>query len=291
MKYRIPYAPLHAAALAVALTACQTTPPANPALESARRNVEQARADPHVVRYAAVESEQALVALQRAQRAHTEQRDAKLTEHLAYLASQRAQVAHNVAMQRATEDTLQQASVERERIRAEVRAREATRAQAEARTAQQSAQTARAEAERQNQRASALQSQLEELKATNTQRGMVLTLGDVLFDTGSAVLKPAGEQMVRRIAEVMRQHPQQRVLIEGHTDSEGSDEANLTLSRQRAEAFAIPLIRDGIDPSRIEVAGRGEALPVAGNETPAGRQQNRRVEMVFSDQNGRFAGR
>src|SRR5688572_19111227 len=103
MKYRIPYAPLHVAALAVALAACQTTPPANPALESARRNVEQTRADPHVVRYAAVESEQALVALQRAQRAHTEQRDAKLTEHLAYLASQRAQVAHNVAMQRATE--------------------------------------------------------------------------------------------------------------------------------------------------------------------------------------------
>lgn len=284
MKYRISRAPLHIAAVAAILAGCQTTPPANPNLESARRNVEQVRADPHVVRYAAVESEQAAVALQRAQRAHVEERDDQLTAHLAYLASQRAEVARNVAMQRAREDALQQASVERERIRAEVRAREAARAQVQANSAQQAAQTARAEAER-------LQTQLEELKARNTQRGMVLTLGDVLFDTGSAVLKPAGEQVVDRIAEVMRQHPQQRVLIEGHTDSQGSDDANVALSRRRAEAFAIPLIQDGVDPSRVEVVGRGEALPVASNDTAAGRQQNRRVEMVFSGPDGRFVGR
>jgi outer membrane protein OmpA-like peptidoglycan-associated protein len=118
---------------------------------------------------------------------------------------------------------------------------------------------------------------------------MVLTLSDVLFDTDAATLKPGAAVAIDRLGKFLQGSPESRVIIEGHTDSRGSEAYNEDLSRRRAEAVAEELVTRGISSDRFEVIGRGEGYPVANNGTAEGRQQNRRVEIVFSDQAGRFA--
>jgi outer membrane protein OmpA-like peptidoglycan-associated protein len=120
-----------------------------------------------------------------------------------------------------------------------------------------------------------------ELQVQQTERGLVVTLGDILFDVGQATLNPGGELQVARLAEVLHQMPERNLLIEGHTDSAGSDAYNDDLSQRRADAVEDLLIIQGIEPTRVVTRGYGERLPVATNDTAAGRQQNRRVEVVI----------
>ena len=118
---------------------------------------------------------------------------------------------------------------------------------------------------------------------------MVLTLGsNLLFDTGSDVLKPGADDSLNRIAQFLQQHNAMSVRIEGHTDSVGSDSYNDALSERRANAVAHALESRGVDGSHVRAVGRGKELPIATNETAAGRQANRRVEIIFSDMNGQF---
>jgi outer membrane protein OmpA-like peptidoglycan-associated protein len=114
-------------------------------------------------------------------------------------------------------------------------------------------------------------------------------LGDVLFDTNAATLKVGSAERLDRLAAFLNENSGTRIMIEGHTDSRGSDAYNEELSRRRAQAVADALLTRGIPSGRFEILGRGEAAPVASNDTAAGRQQNRRVEVVFSDQSGKFA--
>jgi outer membrane protein OmpA-like peptidoglycan-associated protein len=116
----------------------------------------------------------------------------------------------------------------------------------------------------------------------------VLTLGDVLFDTDQAQLKAGAARTMDRLAEFMQSYPERRVLIEGHTDTRGSDSYNVDLSRRRAAAVADALVERGIPSERIETIGLGEAYPVASNESTAGMQENRRVEIVLSGPQGEF---
>jgi outer membrane protein OmpA-like peptidoglycan-associated protein len=139
--------------------------------------------------------------------------------------------------------------------------------------------------------AEALRAEMEALQAEKTDRGMVLTLGDVLFDTGKAELKSSGERTVTRLSDFMKEYEERRVRIEGYTDSTGADSFNQKLSEDRANAVRQALRNDGIDSSRIEVTGYGEAYPVASNDTSSGRQRNRRVEIVISDENGELQSR
>jgi outer membrane protein OmpA-like peptidoglycan-associated protein len=133
------------------------------------------------------------------------------------------------------------------------------------------------------------QAELAALQAKQTERGMVVTLSDVLFDTGQSTLKPGADLTLDRLANFMKSNPQARVVIEGHTDSRGSDEYNDALSERRADAVAAALVRRGVSPDSVTSVGRGKAYPVASNATPEGRQQNRRVEIVFSDASGKFS--
>ena len=122
-----------------------------------------------------------------------------------------------------------------------------------------------------------------ELQVRKTERGLVVTLGDILFDVDQATLNPGGELQVARLADALRQMPERNVLIEGHTDSTGSDAYNDDLSQRRADAVEDLLIMQGVEPTRVVTRGYGERLPVATNDTAAGRQQNRRVEVVILD--------
>ncbi|HEY5806761.1 MAG TPA: OmpA family protein [Povalibacter sp.] len=139
------------------------------------------------------------------------------------------------------------------------------------------------EADAARQRAHSLEQELADLKAKKTDRGMVLTLGDVLFDTGKASLKPGAYATLDRLATALQQDPSRTVVIEGHTDNVGADDFNQSLSENRAHSVQAALMERGVAGNQISSVGKGEGFPVASNDDAAGRQQNRRVELIFTE--------
>jgi outer membrane protein OmpA-like peptidoglycan-associated protein len=288
---------------AATLAACSTVTPVNPNIAEAQRLYQQASTAPDVTRHASAELAKAREALNRAEDAARDRRDNNHLDHLGYIAAQRAQMAMHLAAQRAADARVETAAAERERIRADVRTRQAQlaernaqiaqaqaqSAQAQAQFAQTQAQTAQAQAAAEAERANRLQRELADLAARPTEQGLVVVLQDVLFDTGQATLKEGAQAKLDQLATVLKGHPERRVMVAGFTDSVGSAESNLALSRARAESVRNALMARGVPADRIDTRGHGEARPVATNSTQAGRQQNRRVEVVFSDERGRFA--
>lgn len=290
------YATLSVTALsAVLLVACASAPKRMEQLEQARVDVQTLSQDPS--------AEQAASSELRAARGSLDQADAAMKKgdkedaiHYAYLASQQAQTGKSRVEEARAREQVAQGEADRTRVLLEARTTEAEKAAAQARaaTAVAQAQTQQADAARQEAvaaraEAESMQQQLAELQAKQTERGMVLTLGDVLFDTNTATLKPGATVALERVAEFMKQNASTKVMIEGHTDSRGSDSYNMELSQRRAQAVGDALAFRGVDRGRVEAVGRGEGFPVATNDSGAGRQQNRRVEIVFSDESGRFA--
>lgn len=256
--------------------ACTTTPERIDSLEQARAAVQSASALPDVHHIAPDEMQRARQALDRAETLAADHRDLDLIQHESYLATRYAHTAEALVDATAAEERITGLEDERERIVLEQREREAAAAKLRAASAEQ--------------RAAELAVALDALQTEQTPRGTVLTLGDVLFETDRATLKAGAAATMDRLAQFMNDYPERRVLIEGHTDSRGSDDYNRRLSRERADAVRDALVLRGIDAQRIETAGKGEAFPVASNDTQSGRQQNRRVEIVISDADGRLAG-
>jgi outer membrane protein OmpA-like peptidoglycan-associated protein len=255
-----------AAGLALALGACATAPETNAALESARQQVASAQADPNVARYAPLDLEAARQDLATAEAAAAHHDAAAITQP-AYLAAQTARLAQARAAAKADDARVAQGQQERDRIQMAARAHEAD--------------VAVEQRDQATQQAARLQAEVEQLQATKTDRGLVLTLGDVLFDTGRAELNPGASLKLDQLARFLNEHPDRRVEIDGFTDSVGSDEYNEALSRHRADAVKSALVTRGIDASRIDAEGYGKAYPVASNNDSGGRQLNRRVEVVI----------
>ncbi|MCX5884782.1 MAG: OmpA family protein [Proteobacteria bacterium] len=151
---------------------------------------------------------------------------------------------------------------------------EAMESRTEARAQAQEAEKATAEADR-------LQKEIAAMKGKMTARGVVLTIGDVLFTTGTATLSPKADSEISRLSDFMKKYPARNVLIEGYTDSTGKEGTNLDLSLKRADAVKEKLVAQGISEGRITTRGFGEESPVTSNDTAAGREQNRRVEVVI----------
>jgi OmpA-OmpF porin, OOP family len=245
------------------------------ALEQARTAYAQAEQTPAVVTNAPVPLQEANQALQRAERVWTNDHDTEEVQHLASLAIQRVEIAKAAAEKKVAETQIQQATEERDRILLNARTRETQRAQHEAVQATQQAQAATNQVQQ-------LQQELAALKAQQTDRGLVLTLGDVLFETGKAELRPGALRNLYPLVTFLQKYPERRVLIEGHTDSVGSEASNLDLSQRRADAVRDFLLQNGVRAAQITTQGYGKASPVASNDTTAGRQQNRRVELIIS---------
>ena len=144
----------------------------------------------------------------------------------------------------------------------------------------------KARLDRRDARLGDLEAQLQELNAKKTDRGMVVTLGDVLFDTGKARLSAGGGANLGKLAAFFQRNPDRRASIEGYTDSVGSETSNLELSRQRADAVMQALVGMGVPPTNLSTQAHGEEMPAASNDTVAGRQMNRRVEIVFTPTSG-----
>ena len=285
-------------ASAVMLAACSSMPTSTSTLDMARSDFVAANNNPQVSTYAPLEFKAASDALDQANSAAAKRESLDTIDRLAYLAKQKIATAQQVASQKAAEADIANSDRARDRLRLEARTNEADRAKADAERAKMDAQSAQAQAEaarrsamnaeaqtREAQaRTAQLEAQMADLQAKKSERGMIITIGDVLFATNQATLTPDGMNNVRKLADVLNQNPNRTVLVEGFTDSTGSAAHNQELSERRAGSVASALTSLGIARERVAMRGYGPSYPVAGNDSAGNRQLNRRVEIVLSNE-------
>lgn len=262
------------AALTLFAFGCAKAPVENIALKDARAAYQKAKADPNVEANASVPLYEAGKTLKNAEIATSEAQ----TSHLAYMAEKQTAVAVVIAEQKFAEDERQKLVKNTDKI---LLKQSKQQAEVETNNAQQLAEERRLEAEAAIAQANVLEQELSELKAKKTDRGLVLILGDVLFATGKADLMPGAQGANDQLAAFLIKYPTKTISVEGHTDSTGSQESNVALSQNRAVSVRMAIMARGVNPDRITTMGLGELYPVASNDTPAGRQQNRRVEILI----------
>ena len=239
----------------------------------------------------AYQAEQRALAQQRESAALDRARAEEATRKLAEIERLQAETAR-IAAERdkaLAEAARQSAEAQAQQARALAAQMERDKAAAEAArlAAEAQAQQARAAAEQADRERAALRDQLRQqlnqvLETRESARGLIVNLSDVLFDTGSATLKPATREKLARVAGILLSQPELKLQIEGHTDSVGEEFYNQRLSENRAASVRAYLVSQGIASSAVGTAGFGESQPVASNDTPAGRQQNRRVELIVN---------
>jgi outer membrane protein OmpA-like peptidoglycan-associated protein len=277
------------AAAAIVLTAgCATAPKSVPQLEQARAAVGQLTSEPLAAQSASRELQAARRSLERAELAWQKKQPIEQVVHLSYLAERQAELGQVRLAEVRAREQIARGEADRNSALLEARERQAQLAMQRAGASAKRADDSRESALAAHAALEEMQRKYGELQAKQTERGMVLTLGDVLFDTAQATLKPGATATLNRLAQFLQENSGTRVLIEGHTDSRGSAEYNEDLSRRRAAAVSEALEIRGTPNTRVDVAGRGESYPVANNDTAEGRQRNRRVEIVFSDASGQF---
>ncbi len=278
--------------IALAMAGCASTPQPNEALESARSVVQAAQADPNAAKYAAVDLQTAKSDLAVADAAY-QRRDEPSIAQPAYMAAQNARLAQIRGAAKADDARVAAGQAERDSIVLAARTNQvdsanrakdaANRAASDANRATDDAKVARDQA---TENAARLQAEVDALKAKPTDRGLVLTLGDVLFETGSSTLSSGAGRNMDRLIQFLTEHPERMVQIDGFTDSVGTDSYNQDLSQHRADAVRYQLVSRGISSTRIGTQGYGKAYPVASNSESSGRQLNRRVEVVIGADNG-----
>jgi outer membrane protein OmpA-like peptidoglycan-associated protein len=280
-------------ALVATLAACSSAPERNDALEQARSRFDAARTNTQVASLAPDELKVAADAMLAADAAAKARSKRPTLEHLAYMATQRVTIAEETAVSRAAQAVTASAAAERDKMRLALRTAEADAAQRALTMSEQDSARSAAElamaAQRNEARVSDLEAQLAELNAKKTDRGMVVTLGDVLFDTGKSMLRPGSNSNLAKLAEFFKRNPERKAMIEGYTDSVGSAGTNLALSQRRATAVMDALLGMGVTTGQLDTRAYGLDKPTADNRTAAGRQMNRRVEIVFASQDAEVA--
>lgn len=258
------YIPLTFIAIAI-VSGCSTVTQ-NTSLTEAHSSYNNARSNPDISNLAAVELKDADDSLTRADNAFKNDEESGTVDHLAYLAKQRVSIAEETAKRKTAEIAVTNAGAKRNEVRLEARTAEADAAKAQI-------------------------AELLALNAQKTDRGMVITLGDILFSTDKAQLKPDGTRNVQKLGDFLTKYPQNKVSVEGHTDSVGTNSYNQDLSDRRAYSVRSALTDMGISNDRVATHGYGEEFPVASNNNAESRQLNRRVEIILSDANGNITPR
>lgn len=253
--------------------------------EKALKQAESAKSTEEMVDLAKIAKTKADLALEVGTRKATEAERTALgkekTEVILAAREKEIDAKAREAEAKAKEAELSRLEAERQRKEAEMQAQAALAAKSDAEKQRLAAEQAKAEAEKLLAQNQALMQQLKELQGRQTERGLVLTLGDVLFETAKADLLPSAADNLSKIAAFLRENPKRNVLVEGHTDDRGGDSYNMQLSESRANSVRSALLMQGIDANRILARGYGESRPIESNATETGRQKNRRVEITI----------
>ncbi len=256
------------------------------AIKAAEVDRERARADVRTLEAqaaradATVQRTQTAIALQQTSSA---QLQARAAQQQASVSQQQASAANQQADMASRQAAASQAQAADAQAQATYSKAQAASFEAQAATLQTEAAISRSQAEAADARTADLQRKLVDLEAQKTDRGRVVTLGDVLFEFNRADVKPAAQLQLGKLAEFLRQFPERRVSIEGHTDNVGSAAYNDQLSLRRAESIRAQLALLGVSGDRMGSVGYGKQYPVASNTTDTNRAMNRRVEVIISD--------
>lgn len=262
------------------MAACSSAPTRAPGADDARAKLTRLQSDAQLATRAPVAIREAEAAVAAAE---VPRDDAALAHHLVVMADRKVDIAAAQAESRLLEDQRKTLSEQQQHARLDARTREADQARGDARSARADADAARSGQDSARLQADDLQRQLTLLNARETDRGQVITLGDLLFATGKSELKGGATSHLGRLAQFLNQYEDRSVTIEGHTDSIGGEDFNLGLSQRRADAVKTYLVKQGVAAARLHSTGKGKTAPVSGNDTALGRQQNRRVELIISN--------
>lgn len=291
--------------LLILLVGCGGPPANNPLLTDATKEYKIAEQDSMVVKFAPVELKEAEESLAISRKLWTAKKDKSAVDHYAYIAQQKTSIALETAALNTATREISQSEVERQQVLLDVRRSEADRSKERAESAlleakneralaveaRENAQESRQIAMDAEERAKKLAQRVNDLEARPTDRGLVLTLGDVLFESGKSNMRSQGMKNIDDLASFLMEYPERNIMIEGFTDSIGTSAFNMELSRNRANSVKSELIKRNISASRIQTIGYGENYPVTSNMLKAGRKQNRRVEIIISDQKGNITAR
>lgn len=252
---------LAVASVSLLLTACAGAPTVPIGADQTRAKLTQLQANPELATRAPVAIKDAELAVIAAEQPRSSQ-DMEQGAHLVFIADRKVDIAHAQAQTRMFEDQRELLSAQREDARLDSRTLEADLA---------------------HQETDDLKAQIAEMNARETERGLVVTLGDLLFETDRAELKGGTANHLDKLAAFLNRYPDRAVIIEGYTDNIGSEDYNFDLSQRRAESVRGYLMSQGISTDRMSASGKGEGSPVASNGNVTGRQMNRRVEVVITN--------
>ena len=280
------------AVASVLLASCASAPMKPAGAAEARAKLTQLQSNPDLATRSPTATKDAEIAVKAAE---VPEKDKAISQHRVYLADRKVEIAAAQARASLAEDQRTALSQERDKSRLDARTREAdastsrpAMANEEIAGQKRAAEAARADTDAARMQAAAeaaeMQKQLDDLNAKATDRGMVLTLGDVLFASGRAELREGTNANLNKLVGFLNQYADRTVMIEGYTDSVGGDDYNLGLSQRRADAVKSYLTGQGIASARLTSSGKGESGAVAGNDSADGRQQNRRVEVIIVNQ-------
>lgn len=275
----------------VVLSACSTTSDNISGIDAAKTEYEYLDSNPMYTEHAPEAMMAAKKQIEKLEAMHRQGVDEQEFEHQLYITERKLDIARALAEKNAAEERVASSEVRRQNILLSAKERELLEKQEEAETAKMAATVYAAEAHAAREelddirtRAQQLEDEVEDLKMKETERGLVLSLNNILFELNKSELKPGADRTINKVAEFLNEYPDRTVTIEGFTDSTGDEDYNQALSEERAVAVARGLVQQGVDAERVETVGYGESNPVASNDTRAGRQQNRRVEIVISDE-------
>jgi outer membrane protein OmpA-like peptidoglycan-associated protein len=281
------HAPIVAAAVAALLAGCASAPVKPDGADALRTRLTQLQSDPQLGTRAPLAMEQANLAVTAAEKPQT---DKALATHLEFMADRKIAIARAEAESQLAVDQRKGLGEQREAMRLRARTQEAdaantraTVAQANASDQERQADAARSATADSQREADELKKQIEDLQGRVTDRGLVLTLGDVLFASGTADLNSGGTDHLGKLAAFLNKYSDRTALIVGYTDSIGGEDYNLGLSQRRADSVKSYLVNQGIGSVRLAASGKGKGSPVADNSSATGRQQNRRVEVIIEN--------
>jgi outer membrane protein OmpA-like peptidoglycan-associated protein len=282
------------AVASVLIASCAVAPVRNSGADEARAKLTRLQSNPDLANRAPAAIAEAEAAVRLAEQPQTE---SGLSEYRVYIADRKVEIATAQAQTRFYEDQHAALEAQQQNARLDARTREVevardqtARARADDETQRLVASQARSDADAANATSAALadqavdlQRQIDALDLKATNRGLVLTLGDVLFATGGAELLTGAAGHLDKLADFLKEYTDRTVLIEGYTDSTGTQTYNQDLSERRAESVRGYLSAHGVAYARLSASGRGMNDPVASNDSATGRQQNRRVEVIVSN--------